>query len=193
MRIGICLNEVLRDTLSQIAYTYKKYINENFDENVLDGDLDSDLLKTFPFDSKDELNYFLYVEASLEIFGHADQLYENLFTKLNNFITDIEDEEEHEIILVSREAAKSIPATLFFLGKLGANFKNIKFVNNYSAKWDEVDVLITANPEAIKLKPDGKISVMVECPYNKNCDSDYKIKSIIEFIDSEELRNKILE
>ncbi len=193
MRIGICLNEVLRDTLSQMAYTYKKYIDENFDDNVLERDIESELHKTFVFKDKDELNYFLYVESALEIFGHADQIYDNLFAKLNNFITDIEDEEEHEIILISREAAKSIPATLFFLSKLGANFKTIKFVNEYKNKWDHVDVLITASPETLKTKPDGKTSVKVNCPYNKNITSDFTIDSIIEFIESEEVRNKILQ
>jgi AAA15 family ATPase/GTPase len=54
MRIGICLNEVLRDTLSQMAYTYKKYIDENFDDNVLERDIESELHKTFVFKDKDE-------------------------------------------------------------------------------------------------------------------------------------------
>lgn len=191
MKIGICLNEVLRDTLSQMAYTYKKYIDESFDEDVIAEDLDEDLSKTFKFKNKDDYNYFLYIESSLEIFGHADQLYENLFSKLNSFLLDIEDEEEHEIILISKENGKSVPATLFFLSKLSASFKNIKFVSNYEDKWNEVDILITANPIALKSKPEGKISVKVNCPYNNNSDADYEIDSIVEIIESEELRNKI--
>lgn len=192
MKIGISLNEVLRDTLSQMAYTYRKYIDETFDDENFEVLNDSDLSKTFEFDDKDAYNIFLYVDASLEIFGHADQLYDNLMTKLNSLIVDIEDEEEHELILISREINRSVPASLFFLSKLGSMFKTIKFVTKFEEKWNHVDVMITASPETLASKPEGKISVKVNCPYNNDSEADFTINSIEEFIESEELRNKIL-
>jgi len=189
MKIGITLNDVLRDFTGQLVYTYSKYIEEM---ELKDLEMtDFDLSKYFKFDKDNGLNDFLYVEASLEIFGMADQSHDNLFTKLNKFILDIEDEGEHEIILVSKEFGKSIPSTLFFLSKLGASFKTIKFVTKLEDKWDGIDLLITANPEALKLKPENKISIKVNTSYNENIESDYQVDSIIDFIESEEMQNKI--
>jgi len=190
MKIGITINEVLRDFIGQFAYTYNKYIEEI---DITNDDVTSfNLIEHFKFDDINKLNRFLYLEAPLEIFGHADQMSDGLMNHFNNFLTDIEDEGEHEIILISREAEKSIPSTFFFLSKTGCRIKNIKFVLNYDEKWDDVDVLITANPKTLELKPIGKISIKVKSSYNKDVVSDYEIDSILDFIKNEELRNRIL-
>ena len=128
MKIGISINEVLRDTLSQMDYTYSKYITGKDSTITRDEVTSFNLEEHFTFDSKKDLNRFLYDEASLEIFGHADQMVENLMTKFNMFLVDIEEEEEHTIELVSREFLRSIPSTLFFLSKLGCRASNIRFV-----------------------------------------------------------------
>lgn len=190
MKIGITINEVLRDFIGQFAYTYNKYIEEI---DITNDDVTSfNLIEHFKFDDINKLNRFLYLEAPLEIFGHADQMSDGLMNHFNNFLTDIEDEGEHEIILISREVEKSIPSTFFFLSKTGCRIKNIKFVLNYDEKWDDVDVLITANPKTLELKPIGKISIKVKSSYNKDVVSDYEIDSILDFINNEELRNRIL-
>ena len=105
---------------------------------------------------------------------------------------DIADEEEHEVILISREVDKSIPSTFFFLSKTGCRASNIKFVTTYADKWNDVDVLITANPQTLESKPSGKISVKVNTSYNQDTPSDYEIDSILDFIQNEDLREKIL-
>lgn len=190
MKIGITINEVLRDFIGQFAYTYNKYIEEI---DITNDDITSfDLIDHFKFDDINKLNRFLYLEAPLEIFGHADQMSDGLMNHFNNFLTDIEDDGEHEIILISREVEKSIPSTFFFLSKTGCRIKNIKFVLNYDEKWDDVDVLITANPKTLELKPSGKISIKVKSSYNKDSVSDYEIDSLLDFINNEELRNRIL-
>jgi len=189
MKIGITINEVLRDFIGQFAYTYDKYIETT---GIKEDEVTSfDLIKHFPFDSVDELNKFLYSESSLEIFGHADQLHENVMSLFNAFLKDIEDDEEHEIILISREAIKSIPATLFFLSKLGCRAKHIQWVSQYEDKWNNVDVLVTANPRALESKPSGKISVKVNASYNKDVKADYEIDNIMEFM-NDSIREKIL-
>ena len=189
MKIGITINEVLRDFIGQFAYTYDKYIAET---GLKEDEITSfDLEKHFPFYSVDELNKFLYSESSLEIFGHADQLHENVMSLFNAFLMDIEDEEEHEIILISREAIKSIPATLFFLSKLGCRAKSYRWVSQYEDKWDDVDVLVTANPRALESKPNGKISVKVNASYNKDVKADFEIDNIMEFM-NDSIREKIL-
>jgi len=42
------------------------------------------------------------------------------------------------------------------------------------------------------LKPENKISIKVNTSYNENIESDYQVDSIIDFIESEEMQNKIL-
>lgn len=190
MKIAVSINEVLRDFLSQFIYTYNKYIDE---KNISVEDIDNfDLINFFPFEDVDKLNHFLYLEAPLEIFGHADQITDGLINKFNDLCMLLEDEEEHTIELVSREVNKAIPATLFFLSKTSCRCPNIRFVKNYSDKWNNVDVLITANPKALEAKPNGKISVKIKTPYNKNIKADYELESILDFIKDENLRNEIL-
>ena len=190
MKIGITIDEVFRDFLGQFAYTYDKYVGKcDIKENQVDT---FDLINHFKFDSVDDLNKFLYIEASLEIFGHADQIHDNVMKHFNLFLTDIKDEEEHEIELISREVQKAIPSTLFFLSKLACQAEKIRFVQNYEDKWEGIDVLITANPKALECKPKDKISVKINSSYNKDVKADYELDSIIDFFKDETLRNKIL-
>jgi hypothetical protein len=190
MKIGISINEVLRDFIGQFAYTYDKYIGPT---NITSNDVTSfDLIDHFNFDSVDKLNSFLYLEAPLEIFGHADQLHDGIINQLNEFLSEIDYEGEHSVEIVSREVNKAIPSTMFFLSKTGARVPNIRFVKNHESEWDGLDVLITANPKALASKPDGKISVKINASYNSNSPSDYKLDNIVEFFKDEELRNKIL-
>jgi len=189
-RIGISLNEVLRDYIGQFNYTYDKYIGPS---DVNENDITNfNLIEFFKFDNVEKLNKFLYQEASLEVFGHADQVSEGLMSHFNTFLMDIKDDGEHEIELVSREAEKSIPSTYFFLSKTGCKIDRIRFVTDYIKKWDNIDVLITANPQALIAKPNGKISIKVKTSYNSDISADYEIDSMLEFIRNEDFRNKIL-
>ena len=69
---------------------------------------------------------------------------------------------------------------------------NFKFVSDTAKKWDDIDVLITANPKALEAKPEGKISVKVDATYNVGVDADYAVETLMELIDNEEFLNKIL-
>ena len=190
MKIGITLNEVLRDFIGQLAYTYDKYVGEN---DVTEEDITNfNLIEFFKFDDINKFNTFLYLEAPLEIFGHADQMSDGLMNRFNTFLMDIKDDGEHEIEIVSREIDKSIPSTYFFLSKTSCRIDKIRFVQDYASKWDGLDLLITANPQALEAKPSGKISVKVNTTYNKNVVADFEIDSILDFIKNEDLRTKIL-
>lgn len=189
-KIGITLNEILRDFRGQFHYVCQKYGKVN--EGVELSDVTSfDLLQHYNFADKNELNLFLYKNCSLEVFGHADQMEENIFIKLNNFIMDIEDEEEHEIYIVSRENNTSIPSTLFFLSKVLCKARNIKFVREYEDEWDGMDVLITTNPLTIESKPEGKILIKINQPYNKHLNGDYNVENIVDILDTEAM-NKLI-
>jgi hypothetical protein len=47
--------------------------------------------------------------------------------------------------------------------------------------WDEVDVLLTANPNLILDKPKDKIVVKYTTNYNKNVKADYEIETLKDF------------
>ena len=190
MKIGISINEVLRDFIGQLTYTYNKYIEET---NIKEGDVTNfNLIEFFKFNSIDDLNKFMYLEAPLEIFGHADQMSDGLMNHFNQFLMDIEDDGEHEIELVSKEANKSIPSTFFFLSKTGCRIDKIRFVKDSKKEWDGLDVLITANPDALKNKPSGKIGIKIKSSYNQDVKTDSELDSVLEFFKDENLRNKIL-
>jgi hypothetical protein len=128
MKIGITINEVLRNFIGQLAFTYEKYIG---DIDITEEDVTNfNLIEFFKFDDINKLNSFLYLEAPLEIFGHAGQMSDGLMNHFNNFILEMRDDGEHEVELISLEVDKSIPSTFFFLSKLGAKIPNIRFVNN---------------------------------------------------------------
>lgn len=190
MKIGITINEVLRNYIGQLAYMYEKYID---DIDITEKDVTNfNLIEFFKFDTIDKLNSFIYLEAPLEIFGHAGQMSDGLMNHFNNFISEMIDDGEHEIELVSREVEKSIPSTYFFLSKTNCRANKLRFVTTHAEKWDTLDILITANPRALESKPSGKISVKVNAPYNKDIVADYEIDSILDFINNDELRDKIL-
>jgi len=190
MKIGITLNEVIRDFIGQFKYVYGKYYKADLDEVDVD---EWDLIKFFPFPNETKLNEFLYSDAPMEIFAHADQLHNNIGTILNKFISEINDDEEHEVVMISRDAHKSRPSTLFFLSKLGFTGNNIKFVTDTAKKWDDIDILVTANPIALEAKPEGKISVKINASYNTDTEADFSLDSILDFVTDEVTFNEIVE
>jgi hypothetical protein len=190
MKIAISINEVLRSYIEQLVYTYDKYIAPN-ELTVVDV-TNFNLIEFFKFDDINKLNSFLYLEAPLEIFGHADQMSDGLMNQFNHFLMDIKDDEEHEIEVVSREIDKSIPSTFFFLSKTGCKADKVRFVKKNEDEWGDADILITANPIALDNKPTGTISVKVRTSYNSTSTADYEIDSILDFIKDAELRERIL-
>jgi hypothetical protein len=194
MRIGVSLNEVLRDFVGQFLYTYEKYVSPDTGYKIDDiTSIEAEaFLEYFKFDSIDALNSFMYDEVSLEVFGHNDQAHDNIMTKFNMFLMDIKDEEEHEIEIVSREIHRSISSTLFFLSKLSCRAENLRFIQDYEDYWKGLDVLITACPRALEAKPEGKLSIKINTAYNVDAKSDFELDSIVEFMSDESLRDKIL-
>ena len=199
MIVGITIDGVVRDFITKFESVYDKYYpveegdeteeQEEIKERVIDT---LDLLEHFNFkEGEEELNKLLYVDASLEIFGHAGEVKLNSVEHLNQLHNIIEDM-GHTPVVISKELNNSKPATLFFLSKLSTKVNNIIFVRDYDKKWDHVDVLITANPTTLNSKPNDKISIKVINHYNKNCDSDYTIVDIKELLDDKKLLGKIL-
>jgi hypothetical protein len=192
MKIGISINGVIRDFITKFESVYDKYYPSD-DEESPERDISSlNLLEHFVFTGgTEELNKFLYVDSSLEIFGHAGETKLNSVEHLNQLHNLIEDM-GHTPILISKELNNSKPATLFFLSKLSAKINNIIFVRDNLKKWDFVDVMITADPEVLENKPNGKVSIKVINHYNKDCQSDYTVIDLKEILDDKKLLEKIL-
>ena len=194
MKIGITIDGVVRDFITKFESVYDKYhpVELEDGEEPFERDIkDLDLLKWFKFTGgTKELNQFLYVDASLEIFGHAGETKLNSVEHLNQLHNIIEDM-GHTPIIISKELNNSKPATLFFLSKLSSKVNSIIFVKDYNKKWDFVDVLVTANPTSLDTKPKDKVSIKVINHYNKDCDSDYTVIDIKELLDDKKILGKI--
>jgi len=206
MKIAIDLNGVLRDTIGKITQVYDKHMmnevlevdesskifsnsgdtewelvntnNENFDYGYSLPITSLKLQEFFKFKDDDEYYSFMYEEFPMQIFGHAGSTEMTSFNDLNDFYTS--NRNNHRISIVSDEIGKSKPATLFFLSKFSCLIEEIKFFNETTKKvmWDEIDVLLTANPDLLLNKPDNKIVIKFETEYNKNVQLDLVISSI---------------
>ena len=55
--------------------------------------------------------------------------------------------------------------------------------------WNEVDILLTSNPDLLLNNPDNKIIIKYETEYNKQINSEYSITKIKEL---EDVLNTIL-
>ncbi len=138
------------------------------------------LREHFAFQSDEELYDFMYRDFPMQIFGHAGSTEMSSMNDLNEFYLDIRD--SHDLLIVSDEIGKSKPATLFFLSKFGCLLEKIKFFSNSTKKsmWDELDILLTANPDLLLNYPKNKIIIKFETSYNKEIKNDLTISSIKE-------------
>jgi hypothetical protein len=189
MRIGIEVNGVLRNTIDKITQTYQKFLIDKTDgidetdEFTYEMNLPVESLNLsdhLKFQNEEEFYSFLYEEFPMEIFGHAQSTEYNTFNDLNELYLKLRD--EHELVIVSDEIGKSKPATLFFLSKFGCQFEKVKFYSNYTinSMWDEIDILLTANPSLLLEYPSDKIFIKYNTDYNKHSESSISINSIKE-------------
>jgi hypothetical protein len=204
MRIAIDVNGVLRDTIGKVKQVYEKNLIDVSDLSVKqyessDGDnweeseeedtfkyeiktpiTSLNLQEFFKFKDDSEYYSFLYEEYTMEIFGHAGSTETLTFNYLNDFYYNNRD--VHEIIIVSDEIGKSKPATLFFLSKFGCLVEKIKFFSfsTINSMWDEIDILLTSNPDLLLSYPDNKKVIKYNTEYNKFIICDKTIDSLSE-------------
>jgi len=192
MRIGIEINGVLRNTIDKIEKTYQKFLIDKTDgieeENGFKYEMNLPVTSLkiqehFKFDTDNDLFSFLYEEFPMEIFGHAQSSEYSTFNDLNDFYTQLRD--LHDILVVSDEIGKSKPASLFFLSKFGCLVEKVKFYSNstINSMWDEIDVLLTSNPDLLLNYPNNKIIIKYNTEYNKEIKSEFEISSIKELKD----------
>lgn len=192
MVIGVTINNIIRNHLSQLSMAYESLTGDESIEPINPFDLEpsfpskksTELIQEFNVDAdvsdqlvvnevNEEFNVyeFMYHEASFEIFGRADETIDGIVRKLKQY----EKKLGAKIVLINKESPRSKCATLFFLSKNGFDFDRVLFPKNDKNYWDEVDVLITDNPKILKKKPKNKYSIKVKNEFNVDIKSDFTI------------------
>jgi len=208
MRIGIDINGVLRDTIGKFQQLYEKHLidkqkdqflgqtyeldlsgNTELIESSTDvfeykkiSEVDSlDLFNHFAFQNKEELFGFMYEEYAMELFGHAPSTEMTTFNILNDLYHELRD--ENELLIVSNEIGKSKPSSLFFLSKFGCLLEKVVFFSEITKNnmWNQVDILLTSNPDLLLNKPVNKIVIKYNTIYNKHISNELEISSLSEF------------
>lgn len=157
--IGISLDGVLRN----ITVTFERIYTRMYPDRVIKRPVNMfNILDSFPFDTKEEMNEFVMSEA-LIIFGRAEEVRRNAMDDLNKILPVLKTR-GYRVILISKEAGKTKGGTHVFLGDKACEINEIRFVENNIDFWQGIDILISANPEIIALKPKGKKALV----YNNN-------------------------
>ena len=197
MKIAIDLNDDLRDYTANFGEYFKKGYNKdiNLDEIEI---TTNDLSQVFPFKSRYDYEHFVYEDFAWELFAKCPSCERGLGAAFSNWvtktITNIDVEEPIDIIIVSTmEYGITIPATYWFISKLGCRAREIYLPTDSSTIWDKCDVLITANPKLLLEKPKGKKSVKIKTDYNANCEADFEYNNMLEFLSRDEYIEKLVQ
>lgn len=194
MRVGVEINNVLRNTLLRIEQIYERWYvdtpvesDDEFEYGVISPVTTLDIKSHLKFKDDESVYDFLYNEHTMEIFGHAGSVEMTSMNDLNDFYLDMRD--SCDIMILSDEIGKSKPASLFFLSKFGCLIETIKFYSEQTKNqmWDSIDILLTANPDLLLNKPTDKIIIKYITEYNREIESEHEIKNI------KELKQKITE
>lgn len=123
-------------------------------------------LENFFLPSKKEFNAFMYQNMAYQIFGRAQTVYEEVMMDLNEIYNILTGEDGVEVELISQERHNSKPSTLLFLSTHNCRLNTIKFYGHYENIWSKYDVLITANPYILSIKPKDKVCFFIgECEH----------------------------
>lgn len=200
MIIGITINNILRDHLSKLSEAYEfiteqkpiepinpfnltpsfPTIEPEVNESEFTLDLNgSDDLAYNEDDKSFEVYNFIYNDAAFEVFGRCEETEPNILSKLLKFSK----ENEVEIVLLNRESSRSKCATLFYLSKNQFDFGKIIFPDDWKSFWKHCDVLVTDNPEILKIKRRKKILIKVNNEFNLDYNADFSIFKISDLFD----------
>ena len=174
MEIFISIDGVIRNTIQKFDYHYNDAyladdvkLESNFEYGVIEPIQNDNLLNSYKFESKEESDYFLFIEYPIEIFGHAGLSYSTTFSDLHKIIYE---NPNHNFTLIGLdELGKAKPATLFFLSKNGFLGNNIKFIKSedISDTWKNCDVWITDSKKIVDLCPEDKSVIKFNNTYNQ--------------------------
>ena len=192
VRIGIDINDVIRDYTGQFVKCYKKMIDPKFEKEA--SDIGSfDFVEEFNFGSESEYQNFKYTDAAFEIHARAEmtdsRLYGALTDWVDNVLKSLDIDEDPEVFYFSPfELGLTIPSTLSFLASHGLRVREYYFPVNSMEMYDKCDIMITANPNLISKCPEGKRVFKINAPYNKDAESEFSFNSLYDVIKDPEER-----
>ena len=195
MKIGIELNNIVRDLNKQIIKYYKKDINQSFDDKNVNYNV-TNVIDSIDFKSKKAKFEYMYVDYPYEIFGCAPTTHRNLAVTINNWLISLGNKEDdrYDVKLFSlKEEALSIQSTYYFLSKIGCRVREMFFPKDGIEMWNKCDVIITLNERIIDNKPEGKVVVLINKDDNKNLQGkvDLHYDSLFDLISDTEFINKV--
>jgi hypothetical protein len=184
--IAIDLNDVVRDYSNNFVRYYIEGYNRSYDLSNFEF-WTNDMSILLPFKSQQSYNNFVYNDYPFELFGKCPVCSRKLESELNDWtekiLKDIDTDEEINVMFVSSmEYGLSIGNTYFFLSKLGTKIREVYFPIDSTTIWDKCDILITANPNLLEIKPDEKISIKIKTEYNNDVEGNYVYNNLSEFL-----------
>lgn len=210
-KLGICLDGVLRDKLYQFDKYYRKeYIKnnglvqmtENFEViDEEDGESETmrlsllektkihlpistyDLTNHYEFESTEEFNIF-NERFVFELFGSAPPVHSKAMDAANRICNAGIDTAKFQTYLICPGAEQAITATYYYLTRNTCRIGNIIFRQYTETLWNELDVIITDCPDILDSKPDGKLSIKIDGPYNATSNSNLAFNKIIDIYEN---------
>jgi len=191
MEVYVSINGVLRNLIQKFDYHYNYNFLETdpvpvdspqeespFEYQIKFPIQNDKLLESFIFQSKEEYEYFLFIEFALEIFGYAGLSYPNAVSDLNKLMSDKKD--INFTLIGLDEFGKARAATLFFLSKNTFYGNNIKFItsNDIENEWKKCDLWVTDNREIINACPSNKTTVKFNTDYNQHFTNKIEITNL---------------
>lgn len=195
MKIGIELNNVVRDINKQIIKYYKKDIDKSFDDENVNYNV-LNIIDTLNFKNKKDKFEFMYVDYPFEVFGCAATMHRNLSVAINSWIVDLNNKEDddYEVKLFSlKEEGLSIQSTYYFLSKIGCRVREMLFPKDGKNMWEKCDVIITTNERIVYNKPEGKVVVLINTSDNNllQNSADLNYNSLMDIITDDKFFNKV--
>jgi len=132
---------------------------------------------------------FMFEDFNFEIYGSAPQMYRGLDLHVQQFVKKYSG--TVDLSIVSTENWFTIPSTLLFLSTIISRFKNLKFVDNSLEKWNGIDILITADPEALNNVPEGKFAIKMDRPFNSSSKATIEALQVADLLTNVEFQKLI--
>lgn len=198
MKICITLDDVLRAKTKQFGTILIKSGLRTAEE--LDGlEITTNNFPELFNMTKEEYNQFLYDDYPFEIFGEAPVMEKMLDKNLNLWhirLSDLNEyDDETELVFANpNEFNTSIGFTCFFLSRIATRVREFYFPKCSSDIWrDDIDVLVTAEPNLLNEKKEGKVSVKIKRPYNENCTADIEYDNLSDLLKDNDFFKKVNE
>ncbi len=196
IRIGIELNNVVRNVNKQILKYYQKDIKPELD--IDDIDEKDDVFKYAKFDSLTDKNDFIYIDFPFEIFGSAKPMSKELPMLMNNWLSELTNYEEDEVeisFFSLDEEALTIQSSYFFLSKIGTRVRKIVFPKDISEIKNDYDVIISGNKRVIDYFKDNDdvYTILIPNGTTSGCTATDEYDSLDNVIKDENLLDKLQE